>query len=126
VAARDATYKGRTYRIYRCACRTCPQAVACRGRSKRDKDLWQQQWSATEAAHRAKMQTAAARAIYRRRAQTVEPVFGQWKTLSRFTRLLLRGGGGAQIEAWLVASSHNLRKCLAHLRTIGMCAWSAA
>jgi hypothetical protein len=111
--ARATTYRGRRYRIYRCACRDCPQAASCHGTSKRTKDLWQRQWSAAEREHLAKMATPAARAIYRQRARTVEPVFGQMKTLQRFTRFLLRGRAGATIETQLVAIVHNLRKCAA-------------
>jgi transposase len=105
------TDKGRRYRIYRCVCATCPQAATCHGTSKRYKDLWRRQWTPAEAAHQRKMATDAARAVYRRRAATVEPVFGQWKLISGFTRALLHGTSGVRIEVLLVAISHNLRKC---------------
>ncbi len=109
--ARHRVDKGRPYRIYRGACHGCPQAAACHGTRKRYKEVWRREWSAAEQAHQAKMTTPEARAIYRCRAQTVEPVFGQWKGHSAFTRFLLRGAVGATIEAVLLAIAHNLRKC---------------
>lgn len=115
---REREKDGRHYRIYRCRCSTCPQAATCHGRGKRYKEVWRRILTPAEVAHHAKMATPAAQTTYRIRARTVEPVFGQWKTLSGFTRCLLRGLAGATIEALLVACAHNLRKCAAVWRTV--------
>lgn len=109
---------GRHYRIYRCRCGTCPQAATCHGRGKRVKEIWRRILTPVEQAHHAKMATPAAQTTYRIRARTVEPVFGQWKTVSGFTRCVVRGLAGATIEALLVACAHNLRKCAAVWRTL--------
>lgn len=60
-------------------------------------------------AMRKRLADPAARQLYRRRAITVEPVFGQIKNLLG-DRFLLRGLDQVRAEFTLIATAHNLRK----------------
>ena len=62
------------------------------------------------AAMRAKLQTAAGRAIYARRKAITEPVHGMVKQARGFRQLLLRGLAKVDPEFTLVALTHNLLK----------------
>jgi transposase len=53
-------------------------------------------------------------ALYRRRAQIVEPVFAHIKYLRAITRLLRRGRQAVQAEVDLIATTHNLLKLYRH------------
>jgi transposase len=57
-----------------------------------------------------KLLTKRARALYRLRSQTVEPVFGQIKNVRGIDRFLLRGLDGASGEWKLACGTHNLIK----------------
>jgi transposase len=61
-------------------------------------------------AMRAKLQTAAGRAIYRMRKAIVEPVFGQIKERRGFRRFSFRGLEKVSAEWKLIALTHNLLK----------------
>lgn len=54
------------------------------------------------------------RALYRKRAQSVEPAFGQVKTVQRFDRFSMRGIENVQAEWLLVCATHNLLKLWRH------------
>jgi transposase len=57
---------------------------------------------------REKLATAAGRAVYARRKQTVEPVFGHIKACRGFRQFLLRGLAAARGEWALLCTVHNL------------------
>ena len=57
-----------------------------------------------------KLQTKAGRAIYKLRSQTVEPVFGQIKSIMGCRGFLRRGLEAAQSEWSLICACFNLRK----------------
>jgi hypothetical protein len=59
-------------------------------------------------AHRMKTQTG--RTLYKRRKQTVEPVFGIIKEVLGFRRFLLRGRAKVSLEWLLVCVSYNLKR----------------
>jgi transposase len=61
-------------------------------------------------AMRAKLQTAAGRAVYARRKTIPEPVFGQIKQGRGFRRFWLRGIGKVRGEWGLICLTHNLLK----------------
>jgi hypothetical protein len=65
---------------------------------------------------RARLRTAAGRAAYGRRKQTVEPVFGQLKERRGLRRFLLRGLAKVQGEWTLWCLTHNLRKLVQAMR----------
>ncbi len=57
-----------------------------------------------------KLATKRGRALYKKRSQTVEPVFGQVKHARGIDRFLLRGLEGASAEWKLACGTHNLLK----------------
>jgi hypothetical protein len=57
-----------------------------------------------------KLRTKRGSHLYRKRSQTVEPVFGQIKDTRGIDRFLLRGLGGAELEWKLICGTHNLLK----------------
>ena len=59
-------------------------------------------------AHR--LQTAAGKALYKLRKQTVEPVFGIIKEVMGFRQFLLRGRAKVELEWTLVCVSYNLKR----------------
>lgn len=59
---------------------------------------------------RAKLATPEGQAIYRKRREIVEPVFGQIKQWRRFRQFLLRGVTKATAEWRLICLTHNLLK----------------
>jgi transposase len=59
---------------------------------------------------RHRLQTAAGRAKYKLRQQTVEPVFGIIKEAMGFRRFHLRGLGNVDLEWTLVSIAYNLRR----------------
>jgi transposase len=70
--------------------------------------------SPTAAAMRAKLWSEAGVELYRLRAQTVEPVFGQIKEVRGLRRFLFRGIGKVGCEWKLIALTHNLLKLYRH------------
>jgi transposase len=71
---------------------------------------------AVSEAMRAKLQTAAGRAIYGRRKTLPEPVFGQIKQARGFRRLWLRGVRKVDAEWAIICLTHNLLKLFRHAR----------
>ena len=65
---------------------------------------------------KAKMQTDDAQALYKKRKQTVEPVFGIIKSAMGFLRFHLRGLHNVASEWTLTALAYNCRR-LARLQT---------
>lgn len=57
-----------------------------------------------------KLRTANGKATYKKRSQTVEPVFGQHHTVHRFDRFMQRGLDAVDAEFQLVNAAHNLLK----------------
>src|SRR5215217_2246238 len=72
--------------------------------------------NAAKAAMRARLRTAAGRAAYGQRKQTVEPVFGQLKERRGLRRFLLRGLAKVRGEWTLWCLTHNLRKIAQAMR----------
>ena len=56
------------------------------------------------------LDTRPGRALYRRRAELVEPVFAHTKHTRQITRFTRRGLAAAQAEWSLIAATHNLLK----------------
>jgi len=57
-----------------------------------------------------KLNTKRGKGLYKKRGQTVEPVFGQMKEVRGFVRFLLRGFEGVALEWKLFCETHNLLK----------------
>ena len=66
---------------------------------------------------KAKLETAAARAKYKLRKQTVEPVFGIIKHVLGFRQFLLRGIANVRLEWALVTLAYNMKR-LHRLQTV--------
>jgi len=115
--------KGRVARQYRAlavACRACPAFGACtrdnKGRSLEigpDEALLREQ--------RRRMAEPAAKAIYAKRKELIEPVFGIMKEQQGARRFLLRGLANVRSEWLLLAAAFNLRT-LVRLWRIGVLA----
>jgi hypothetical protein len=61
-----------------------------------------------------KLLTKRGRDLYRRRGQTIEPVFGQLKEIQGAGRLMVRGFTAGTGEWALHGVAHNLKKLHAH------------
>ena len=61
-------------------------------------------------AMKAKLEGAAARAKYKLRKQTVEPVFGIIKQVLGFRQFLLRGIANVRLEWNLVTLAYNMKR----------------
>lgn len=70
--------------------------------------------SATAKQMREKLRTEEGAQLYRRRKQTVEPVFGQIKAARGLRRFLLRGLRAVRAEWKLICLTHNLLKLFRH------------
>jgi DDE family transposase len=62
------------------------------------------------AAMRAKLDSAQGKACYAQRSRTIEPVFGQVKTVQGGRRFMRRGLAACQAEWKLLCGTHNLLK----------------
>ena len=58
-------------------------------------------------------------ALYKQRAQLIEPIFGHTKHNRGFTRFHRRGRSAARTEWRLLAATHNLQKLHRHFNHTG-------
>lgn len=109
---------GRTESIYEgtAVCLTCPVRDLCTKAKTGRRTITRDDQAPLRETMRSKMQTQAAKDIYKRRKCIVEPVFGQIKAAMGFERFLLRGLPNVRAEFLLVALNHNLRRVIARLR----------
>lgn len=63
---------------------------------------------------RARLETEEGAALYRKRQQIIEPIFGQTKANRRLDRLLRRGLAACRTEWRLITATHNLLKLWRH------------
>jgi len=96
-----------TYRFPKEHCRECPLARRCTS-SANGRTIQRNEHEDLIAAHRAKMQTPEAKAIYRKRCQTVELRFADAKEHRGLRRFRGRGLEHARIEVGLCVLGHNL------------------
>ena len=68
---------------------------------------------------RHRLRTAAGKAKYALRKQTVEPVFGIIKSVLGFRRFLLRGRAKAALEWTLVTLAYNFKRLFRLVRQTG-------
>jgi transposase len=102
-----------TYRSTARQCRECPLKAACT--RERYRSLEVAETYVYEQALAAKLASPEGQAIYARRRELVEPVFGNLKFNFGFTRFSLRGLAKVKGEFLLICMAHNLKK-LAHWR----------
>ena len=104
--------EGRTVEVttYRCPkehCQACPLARRCTD-SANGRTIKRNEHEELIAAHRAKMETAQAKANYRKRGQTIELRFADAKEHRGLRRFRGRGLERARIEVGLCVLAHNL------------------
>ena len=90
-------------------CRQCKAFGKCTTCAHHGRELQIGPYDAVLKQHRAWMATEEAKALYARRKELVEPVFGIVKEQMGFSQLLLRGLSNARAEATLMATAFNLR-----------------
>ena len=98
----------RRYRAAGPVCRACPAFGTCTN-NIRGRTLEAGIHESLLARHRALMDTEWAKALYSKRKQLVEPVFGIIKEQQGLRRFLLRGSGNVRSEWSLLATAFNLR-----------------
>ncbi|HWR84248.1 MAG TPA: IS1182 family transposase [Candidatus Deferrimicrobium sp.] len=101
------------YRSTAKQCQGCALKTACTRQSYRRLEV--AATAVVEYAMAMKLASPEGRAIYARRRELVEPVFGDIKFNLDFTRFSLRGLAKVRDEFLLLGIAHNLRK-LAHVR----------
>ena len=97
-----------TYRSTVRQCRDCPLKAACTRRRCRCLDVAETFVCEQELA--AKLASPPGQAIYARRRELVEPVFGNLKFNLGFSRFSLRGLAKVRGEFLLICIAHNLKK----------------
>jgi hypothetical protein len=80
------------------------------GKPRKDGKPSETRSDSLQAAMRAKLDSAHGKACYAQRSQTIEPVFGQVKTVQGGGRFMRRGLQACQAEWKLLCSTHNLLK----------------
>jgi transposase len=102
------TEKLELYQAEASTCAACPQKVHCCPRSRSGRNLTRSEHEELIEAHREKMATPEAKALYKRRGQTVEPSFGDSKQHRDFRRVHGRGLERAKGHTGLTVLAHNL------------------
>ena len=115
----------REYRASGEACRTCPAFGACTS-SAQGRMVVTGPREAALSRHREWMETAEARAAYKRRAGLVGPVFGIIKEQLGARRFLLRGLHHVEAEWTVLATAFNLRTLWRAWRSGRGMSWSNA
>lgn len=107
--ARIMRQKGQTVRVYRCDKKDCPVRSACTKdqRARRFVEIWPHTLAVQRMRHKIKEPVAAAQ--LRKRAQTIERVFGQIKQQDGFRRWTLRGLEGVNTQWAMICCAVNLR-----------------
>jgi transposase len=96
---------------YRCPpahCLGCPQHERCTKTAAKGRAVTRQEHEELIEALRARMQTAEAKALYRRRGQSVELVNADWKEHRQLRRFSGRGLARVRGEVGLMVLAHNL------------------
>ena len=105
--AEGCTVEVRTYRCPKEHCQQCPLARRCTSSAK-GRTIKRNEHEDLIVAHQAKMQTPEAKAIYRKRGQTVELRFADAKAHRGLRRFSGRGLERVRIEVGLCVLAHNL------------------
>jgi transposase len=80
------------------------------GKPRKDGKPSESKSDSLRAAMRARLDSAKGKACYAQRSRTVEPVFGQVKTVQGGGRFMRRGLAACQVEWKLLCGTHNLLK----------------
>jgi transposase len=96
------------YRADAATCAACPLKAHCCPRSRSGRYLNRSEHEELMEAHRRKMGTPEAKALYKRRRQTVETSFGDAKQHRNYRRVHGRGLATAKAHTALTVLAHNL------------------
>jgi transposase len=96
------------YQAQAATCAACPDKARCCPRSRSGRNLARSEHEGLIEAHRQKMATPEAQALYKRRGQTVEPSFGDAKQHRDFRRVHGRGLERAKGQTGLTVLARNL------------------
>lgn len=99
----------RAYRAGAAVCRSCPAFGSCTKDGHKGRLVEVTDENPVLVAHRALMATTRAKALYARRKELVEPVFGILKEQQGLRRFLLRRKEQVRAEWQLLAAAFNLR-----------------
>lgn len=106
--SRQRTERLELYQAEAASCAACPHKARCCPQSRSGRHLHRSEHEELIEAHRCQMSTPQAKALYRRRAQTVEPSFGDSKEHRGFRRVHGRGLDKAKGHTGLTVLAHNL------------------
>jgi len=106
--SRQRTERLELYQAEPATCAACPQKARCCPQSRSGRHLHRSEHEGLIEAHRQKMATAEAKALYKRRGPTVEPSFGDAKQHRAFRRAHGRGLDKAKGHTGLTVLAHNL------------------
>lgn len=101
--------EARTYRSKGAVCRVCPAFGKCTRDKRQGRKLQIGPYEDELRRHRALMETEEAKALYGRRKELPEPVFGILKESLGARRFLLRGLSNVLCEWMLLGTAFNLR-----------------
>jgi transposase len=96
-------------------CEHCPLAAGCLSKKAKRRSINRDQFEDRREETARRMGTDEAKAIYRRRAPTIEGTFGCIKSAMGFRRFLLRGLDKVRLEWLWVCTAFNLKKLLRFL-----------
>jgi transposase len=117
--SRQRTERLELYRAEAVTCAACPHKARCCPKSRSGRHLHRSEHEALIEAHRHKMTTPEAKALYRRRGPTVEPSFGDAKQHRGFRRVHGRGLDKAKGQTGLTVLAHNLWELVKGLLGVG-------
>jgi len=107
------------YQAEASTCAACPQKARCCPKSRSGRHLHRSEHEALIEAHRHKMTTPEAKALYRRRGPTVEPSFGDAKQHRGFRRVHGRGLDKAKGQTGLTVLAHNIWELVKGILRLG-------
>ncbi len=106
--SRQRTERLELYQAEAATCAACPHKARCCPTSRSGRHLHRSEHEGLIEAHRQKMATPEAQALYKRRGQTAEPSFGDAKQHRDFRRVHGRGLDKAKGHTGLTVLAHNL------------------
>jgi transposase len=117
--SRQRTERLELYQAEPATCAACPHQARCCPKSRSGRHLARSEHEELIEAHREKMTTPEAKALYKQRGQTVEPSFGDAKQHRDFRRVHGQGLDKAKGHAGLTVLAHNLWELVKGLLSVG-------
>jgi transposase len=117
--SRQRTERLELYQAEAASCAACPQKARCCPKSRSGRHLHRSEHEGLIEAHRQKMARPEAKALYKRRGQTVEASFGDAKQHRGFRRVAGRGLDKAKGQTGLTVLAHNLWELVKGLLGVG-------